>query len=133
MSSFNNILFPFDSSIHSEESFSYAIDLAKNYNSKLIFLYTLRLDNSKKRLSAADLKKEMNEASAKRLESIKKRFDLDNLIKYEFHTEIGFLASRVLLKIKEEPIDLLVVEKDHLAELNGATDKITCPIMIIPY
>ena len=135
MSSYKNILFPFDSSIASDEPFSYVIDLAKSYGSRLIFLYTYRLDSlqDQKLISASDLKREMKLSAENQLESLKAKFDLDKMIKYEFHVEIGFLSSRVMVKITEYPIDLLVIEKRVLNDLNEATDRINCPIMIIPH
>ena len=133
MSSFKNILFPFDSKIRSDESFIYAINLARKHRSNLIFLHTIRLNSANKLLTPMAIKKRMKDTSGKRLEEIRQSFNLDNLANYEFHTEIGFLASRVILKIKEFPIDLLVIEKDLMEEFNGNAQDISCPIMIIPY
>lgn len=133
MSSIKNILFPFDSEIRSEQSFNHAIEIAQKHQGNLIFLYTIRLENPEKSRSASGIRKQIIDSSDRRLQEVKTRFNLESLYKYEFHTEIGFLASRVLLKIKEHPIDLLVIEKDLLPELNAESHKIACPIIIIPH
>lgn len=134
MSSYNNILFPFDSSSKSEEPFSFAIDLAKNHRSNLILLYAHRLDSNPQRnlVSASTLRDEMKFSAEEQLDRLKKTFELDGNLKYEFHPEIGFLASRIILKIKEYPIDLLLLEKRVLTELEAETEQIHCPIMLIP-
>ena len=134
MSSYNNILFPFDSAIPSKEAFSYAIDLADQNDSVLILLYAYRLgsDNQQKLISASELREESKKSADKQLSYLRDYFDIDK-VKYEFHPEIGFLPSRILLKLRESPIDLLLLEQSVLSQLNGQSDQISCPILIIPH
>lgn len=133
MTAFKNILFPFDSDMLSDEPFGYALDLATKHESNLIFLYTIRFENSIKKRSAQELRKQLEESSDKKLRDLKNRFDLLKLASFEFQAEIGFLNSRVLLKIQEQPIDLLIIEKGFLAELDHEAHNINCPIMIVPH
>ncbi len=132
MNAYKNILFPFDSQIRSEQSFEHAIKLALKHRSNLIFLHTIRLENAELKRSGSDLRKQMNDTSGRRRQEIEERFDLASLENYEFHSEIGFLASRVLLKIKEIPIDLIIIEKELLSELDAEAHYIKCPILVIP-
>lgn len=135
MSAYKNILFPFDSSLQTEEPFWYAIDLAKNNGGTLIFLYTHRLDANPERklISASDLRSEMKISADDQLDRIRAKFGLDGKIDYEFHPEIGFLESRIILKLKEYPIDLLLLVESMVEQLEMDTERIECPIMMIPH
>ncbi len=135
MSAYKNILFPFDASLQSEDPFRFAIDIAKNNGSTLIFLYTHRLDANpnRKLISASDLRSEMKISANDQLDRIRHKFELDEKIDYEFHPEIGFLESRIILKLKEYPIDLLLLVESMMDHLDMDTERIKCPIIMIPH
>ena len=132
MAPIKNILFPFDSEVKSSSSFDYALDVAQKNKSHLIFLHTVRLNKDSGTLSGAKIRQRVSDRSFDLQEVIKSHSNQFERITYEFHNEIGFFSSRVMLKIQEYPIDLLLIEQGLLAELNGTRKLIECPIMVIP-
>ncbi|MDA0194718.1 MAG: universal stress protein [Bacteroidetes bacterium] len=130
---FKNILCPIDESIDSKDTLGLAFEIAKLSKAKLIFLYALRLDDIEmdSKNKGIGLREHMKENAAQKLQKLKERFNLDAEIDYEFHSEIGFLASRVLLKFKDQPIDLIILSSELFEELNGRKKVLGCPVLLV--
>ena len=130
---FKNILCPIDESLNSYETLRYAFEMAKLSKGKLIPLYAFRLDqnNRERNKKSVELKERIKTSTHQKLQELKSKFNLDDEVEFEFHSEIGFLASRVLMKFKEHPIDLIILSKELLQELNGRKEKIDCSMLLI--
>jgi len=130
---FKNILCPIDESPKSNETLRYAFEIARLSKCKLILLYAFRLDQDNLQLNKkkVELKEHIKESTEEKLAELKQRFNLNGEVDFEFHSEIGFLASRVLLKFRDHPIDLIILSKELLHELNGRKEDIRCSMLLI--
>lgn len=141
---FQNILVPFDLSAQSTRAFKVALDLAKNYNSKITLLTCLEGDawHHKYYDARADseLIKKQKKVTKEHLEKLESLADKNNVsIKSQILTSKS-VVNDIVTFAKSRKYDLIVIgshgrtgfDKLLLGSVaNGVSQKSTCPILII--
>lgn len=141
---FKNILVPFDLSVQSTRSFKVALDLAKNYNSKVTLLTCLEGDawHHKYYDARADseLIKKQKKVTKEHLEKLESLADKNNVsIKSQILTSKS-VVNDIVTFAKSRKYDLIVIgshgrtgfDKLLLGSVaNGVSQKSTCPILIV--
>jgi len=141
---FKNILVPFDLSVHSTRSFKVALDLAKNYNSKITLLTCLEGDawHHKYYDAKADseLIKKQKKVTKEHLEKLESLADKNNVsVKTQILTSQS-VVNDIVTFAKSRKHDLIVIgshgrtgfDKLLLGSVaNGVSQKSTCPVLIV--
>ncbi len=141
---FQNILVPFDLSVQSTRAFKVALDLAKNYNSKVTLLTCLEGDawHHKYYDARADseLIKKQKKVTKEHLEKLESLADKNNIsIKSQILTSKS-VVNDIVTFAKSRKYDLIVIgshgrtgfDKLLLGSVaNGVSQKSTCPILIV--
>ncbi len=141
---FKNILVPFDLSVQSTRSFKVALDLAKNYNSKITLLTCLEGDTWHHKYYDAradsELIKKQKKATKEHLEKLESLADKNNVsIKSQILTSKS-VVNDIVTFAKSRKHDLIVIgshgrtgfDKLLLGSVaNGVSQKSTCPILIV--
>ena len=141
---FKNILVPFDLSVQSTRSFKVALDLAKNYNSKITLLTCLEGDawHHKYYDAKADseLIKKQKKVTKEHLEKLESLADKNNVsVKTQILTSQS-VVNDIVTFAKSRKHDLIVIgshgrtgfDKLLLGSVaNGVSQKSTCPILIV--
>ncbi len=141
---FQNILVPFDLSVQSTRAFKVALDLAKNYNSKITLLTCLEGDawHHKYYDARADseLIKKQKKVTKEHLEKLESLADKNNIsIKSQILTSKS-VVNDIVTFAKSRKYDLIVIgshgrtgfDKLLLGSVaNGVSQKSTCPILIV--
>jgi nucleotide-binding universal stress UspA family protein len=141
---FKNILVPFDLSVQSTRSFKVALDLAKNYNSKITLLTCLEGDawHHKYYDARADseLIKKQKKVTKEHLEKLESLADKNNVsVKSQILTSKS-VVNDIVTFAKSRKYDLIVIgshgrtgfDKLLLGSVaNGVSQKSTCPILIV--
>ena len=141
---FKNILVPFDLSVQSTRSFKVALDLAKNYNSKITLLTCLEGDawHHKYYDARADseLIKKQKKVTKEHLKKLESLADKNNIsVKSQILTSKS-VVNDVVTFAKSRKHDLIVIgshgrtgfDKLLLGSVaNGVSQKSTCPILIV--
>jgi len=141
---FKNILVPFDLSVQSTRSFKVALDLAKNYNSKITLLTCLEGDawHHKYYDARADseLIKKQKKVTKEHLEKLESLADKNNVsVKSQILTSKS-VVNDIVTFAKSRKHDLIVIgshgrtgfDKLLLGSVaNGVSQKSTCPILIV--
>ena len=141
---FQNILVPFDLSAQSTRAFKVALDLAKNYNSKITLLTCLEGDawHHKYYDARADseLIKKQKKVTKEHLKKLESLADKNNIsIKSQILTSKS-VVNDIVTFAKSRKHDLIVIgshgrtgfDKLLLGSVaNGVSQKSTCPILII--
>ena len=140
---FQNILVPFDLSAQSTRAFKVALDLAKNYNSKITLLTCLEGDawHHKYYDARADseLIKKQKKVTKEHLKKLESLADKNNIsIKSQILTSKS-VVNDIVTFAKSRKYDLIVIgshgrtgfDKLLLGSVaNGVSQKSTCPILI---
>lgn len=141
---FQNILVPFDLSVQSTRAFKVALDLAKNYGSKVTLLTCLEGDawHHKYYDARADseLIKKQKKVTKEHLEKLESLADKNNIsIKSQILTSKS-VVNDIVTFAKSRKYDLIVIgshgrtgfDKLLLGSVaNGVSQKSTCPILIV--
>ena len=141
---FKNILVPFDLSVQSTRSFKIALDLAKNYNSKITLLTCLEGDawHHKYYDARADseLIKKQKKVTKEHLEKLESLADKNNVsVKSQILTSKS-VVNDIVTFAKSRKYDLIVIgshgrtgfDKLLLGSVaNGVSQKSTCPVLIV--
>jgi nucleotide-binding universal stress UspA family protein len=141
---FKNILVPFDLSVQSTRSFKVALDLAKNYNSKITLLTCLEGDawHHKYYDARADseLIKKQKKVTKEHFEKLESLADKNNIsVKSQILTSKS-VVNDIVTFAKSRKYDLIVIgshgrtgfDKLLLGSVaNGVSQKSTCPILIV--
>jgi nucleotide-binding universal stress UspA family protein len=141
---FQNILVPFDLSVQSTRAFKVALDLAKNYNSKITLLTCLEGDAWHHRYYDAradsELIKKQKKVTKEHLEKLESIADKNNIsIKSQILTSKS-VVNDIVTFAKSRKYDLIVIgshgrtgfDKLLLGSVaNGVSQKSTCPILIV--
>lgn len=141
---FKNILVPFDLSAQSTRSFKIALDLAKNYNSKITLLTCLEGDawHHKYYDARADseLIKKQKKVTKEHLEKLESLADKNNVsVKSQILTSKS-VVNDIVTFAKSRKYDLIVIgshgrtgfDKLLLGSVaNGVSQKSTCPVLIV--
>ena len=141
---FKNILVPFDLSVQSTRCFKIALDLAKNYNSKITLLTCLEGDawHHKYYDARADseLIKKQKKVTKEHLEKLESLADKNNVsVKSQILTSKS-VVNDIVTFAKSRKYDLIVIgshgrtgfDKLLLGSVaNGVSQKSTCPILIV--
>lgn len=141
---FQNILVPFDLSTQSTRAFKVALDIAKNYNSKVTLLTCLEGDAWQHKFydSRADeeLLKKQKKVTEKYLEKLE---SLANKNKVTVKSQIiksKSVVNDIVTFAKSRKYDLIVIgshgrtgfDKVLLGSVaNGVSQKTSCPILIV--
>lgn len=141
---FKNILVPFDLSVQSTRSFKVALDLAKNYNSKITLLTCLEGDawHHKYYDARADseLIKKQKKVTKEHLEKLESLAGKNNIsVKSQILTSKS-VVNDIVTFAKSRKYDLIVIgshgrtgfDKMLLGSVaNGVSQKSTCPVLIV--
>ena len=141
---FQNILVPFDLSTQSTRAFKVALDIAKNYNSKVTLLTCLEGDAWKHKFydsrADAELLKKQKKVTEKYLEKLE---SLANKNKVTVKSQIiksKSVVNDIVTYAKSRKYDLVVIgshgrtgfDKLLLGSVaNGVSQKTRCPVLIV--
>ena len=141
---FQNILVPFDLSTQSTRAFKVALDIAKNYNSKITLLTCLEGDAWQhkfydSRADAALLKKQ-KKVTEKYLEKLESLADKNKVTIKSQIIKSKSVVNDIVTFAKSRKYDLIVIgshgrtgfDKVLLGSVaNGVSQKASCPILIV--
>jgi len=141
---FQNILVPFDLSTQSTRAFKVALDLAKNYDSKVTLLTCLEGDAWQHKFydSRADdeLIKKQKKVTQKHLEKLESLADKNKVTIKSQILKSKSVVNDIVTFAKSRKYDLIVIgshgrtgfDKLLLGSVaNGVSQKSSCPILII--
>lgn len=141
---FQNILVPFDLSTQSTRAFKVALDIAKNYNSKITLLTCLEGDAWKHKFydSRADeeLLKKQKKVTEKYLEKLESLADKNKVTIKSQIIKSKSVVNDIITFAKSRKHDLIVIgshgrtgfDKVLLGSVaNGVSQKTSCPILIV--
>ena len=141
---FQNILVPFDLSIQSTRAFKVALNLAKNYDSKITLLTCLEGDAWQHKFydSRADdeLIKKQKKVAQKHLEKLELLADKNNVMIKSQILKSKSVVGDIVTFAKSRKYDLIVIgshgrsgfDKLLLGSVaNGVSQKSSCPILIV--
>jgi len=141
---FQNILVPFDLSAQSTRAFKVALDLAKNYNSKITLLTCLEGDAWKHKYydSRADVEliKKQKKVTQKYLEKLESLAEKNDIKMKSQIIKSKSVVNDIVTFAKSRKHDLIVIgshgrtgfDKLLLGSVaNGVSQKSSCPILIV--
>ena len=141
---FQNILVPFDLSTQSTRAFKIALDLAKNYNSKVTLLTCLEGDawHHKYYDARADseLIKKQKKVTEKHLEKLQTLADKNNISVKSQILKSKSVVNDIVTFAKSRKYDLIVIgshgrtgfDKLLLGSVaNGVSQKSKCPVLLV--
>ena len=141
---FQNILVPFDLSTQSTRAFKVALDIAKNYNSKVTLLTCLEGDAWQHKFydsrADAELLKKQKKATEKYLEKLESLADKNKVTVKSQIIKSKSVVNDIVTFAKSRKHDLIVIgshgrtgfDKVLLGSVaNGVSQKTSCPILIV--
>jgi len=138
------ILVPTDFSTNGEAAVKYAVRLAEDTNSRLVFLHAFRLLQTIPSMEKSPLiiKEEWNTYTSEKFNELKESFLVDTSARYEFVTEIGFADDSIQSNIKSFNASIIVIGASGEGEggwtgIYGSTtssviDNSTVPVIVVP-
>lgn len=128
------ILCAIDFSDASMEALRWSVALARELKTDLTILYTYRLN--KINGEAVTLKKGIEAEAQKKFAMVEKEILQGQGVDYQFRTEVGFIADRVEMHLKTNPVRFVVMDK-HLGTLNKENfeemvEQIHVPLVLVP-
>ena len=141
---FQNILVPFDLSTQSTRAFKVALDIAKNYNSKVTLLTCLEGDAWQHKFydsrADAELLKKQKKVTEKYLEKLESLADKNKVAIKSQIIKSKSVVNDIVTYAKSRKYDLIVIgshgrtgfDKVLLGSVaNGVSQKTSCPILIV--
>jgi len=141
---FQNILVPFDLSTQSTRAFKVALDIAKNYNSKVTLLTCLEGDAWQHKFydsrADAELLKKQKKVTEKYLEKLESLADKNKVTIKSQIIKSKSVVNDIVTFAKSRKYDLIVIgshgrtgfDKVLLGSVaNGVSQKTSCPILIV--
>ena len=141
---FQNILVPFDLSTQSTRAFKVALDIAKNYNSKITLLTCLEGDAWQHKFydsrADAELLKKQKKVTEKYLEKLESLADKNKVTIKSQIIKSKSVVNDIVTFAKSRKYDLFVIgshgrtgfDKVLLGSVaNGVSQKTSCPILIV--
>ena len=141
---FQNILVPFDLSTQSTRAFKVALDIAKNYNSKITLLTCLEGDAWQHKFydsrADAELLKKQKKVTEKYLEKLESLADKNKVAIKSQIIKSKSVVNDIVTFAKSRKYDLIVIgshgrtgfDKVLLGSVaNGVSQKTSCPILIV--
>ncbi|MDH3394521.1 MAG: universal stress protein [Nitrosopumilus sp.] len=141
---FQNILVPFDLSTQSTRAFKVALDIAKNYNSKVTLLTCLEGDAWQHKFydsrADAELLKKQKKVTEKYLEKLESLADKNKVTVKSHIVKSKSVVNDIVTFAKSRKYDLIVIgshgrtgfDKVLLGSVaNGVSQKTSCPILIV--
>ena len=141
---FQNILVPFDLSTQSTRAFKVALDIAKNYNSKITLLTCLEGDAWQHKFydsrADAELLKKQKKVTEKYLEKLESLADKNKVTVKSQIIKSKSVVNDIVTFAKSRKHDLIVIgshgrtgfDKVLLGSVaNGVSQKTSCPILIV--
>ena len=141
---FQNILVPFDLSTQSTRAFKVALDLAKNYDSKVTLLTCLEGDAWQHKFydsrADAELLKKQKKVTEKYLEKLESLADKNKVTVKSQIIKSKSVVNDIVTFAKSRKFDLIVIgshgrsgfDKVLLGSVaNGVSQKTSCPILIV--
>ena len=141
---FQNILIPFDLSAQSTRAFKVALDIAKNYNSKITLLTCLEGDAWQHKFydsrADAELLKKQKKVTEKYLEKLESLADKNKVTVKSHIIKSKSVVNDIVTFAKSRKHDLIVIgshgrtgfDKVLLGSVaNGVSQKTSCPVLIV--
>ena len=141
---FQNILVPFDLSTQSTRAFKVALDIAKNYNSKVTLLTCLEGDAWQHKFydsrADAELLKKQKKVTEKYVEKLESLADKNKVTVKSQIIKSKSVVNDIVTFAKSRKHDLIVIgshgrtgfDKVLLGSVaNGVSQKTSCPILIV--
>ena len=141
---FQNILVPFDLSTQSTRAFKVALDIAKNYNSKVTLLTCLEGDAWQHKFydsrADAELLKKQKKVTEKYLEKLESLADKNKVTVKSQIIKSKSVVNDIVTFAKSRKHDLIVIgshgrtgfDKVLLGSVaNGVSQKTSCPVLIV--
>ena len=141
---FQNILVPFDLSTQSTRAFKVALDIAKNYNSKMTLLTCLEGDAWQHKFydsrADAELLKKQKKVTEKYVEKLESLADKNKVTVKSQIIKSKSVVNDIVTFAKSRKHDLIVIgshgrtgfDKVFLGSVaNGVSQKTSCPILIV--
>jgi len=141
---FQNILVPFDLSTQSTRAFKVALDIAKNYNSKITLLTCLEGDAWQHKFydsrADAELLKKQKKVTEKYLEKLESLADKNKVTIKSQIIKSKSVVNDIVTFAKSRKHDLIVIgshgrtgfDKVLLGSVaNGVSQKTSCPVLIV--
>ena len=141
---FQNILVPFDLSTQSTRAFKVALDIAKNYNSKVTLLTCLEGDAWQHKFydsrADAELLKKQKKVTEKYVEKLESLADKNKVTVKSQIIKSKSVVNDIVTFAKSRKYDLIVIgshgrtgfDKVLLGSVaNGVSQKTSCPILIV--
>ena len=141
---FQNILVPFDLSTQSTRAFKVALDIAKNYNSKITLLTCLEGDAWQHKFydsrADAELLKKQKKVTEKYVEKLESLADKNKVTVKSQIIKSKSVVNDIVTFAKSRKHDLIVIgshgrtgfDKVLLGSVaNGVSQKTSCPILIV--
>jgi len=141
---FQNILVPFDLSTQSTRAFKVALDIAKNYNSKVTLLTCLEGDAWQHKFydsrADAELLKKQKKVTEKYVEKLESLADKNKVTVKSQIIKSKSVVNDIVTFAKSRKHDLIVIgshgrtgfDKVFLGSVaNGVSQKTSCPILIV--
>lgn len=141
---FQNILVPFDLSTQSTRAFKVALDIAKNYNSKITLLTCLEGDAWQHKFydsrADAELLKKQKKVTEKYLEKLESLADKNKVTVKSQIIKSKSVVNDIVTFAKSRKHDLIVIgshgrtgfDKVLLGSVaNGVSQKTSCPVLIV--
>ena len=130
----NEILCTIDFSEASKNALRWSIDLAKRLESHVTVLYTYRLN--KQNEAAIPMKKKMEAEAQSNFSELERELLVGKGIKYDFKTEVGFVADRIEDHAKRQSVGFLVMGKSMTIGNREAFEELMehldVPLIIVP-
>lgn len=131
----SSILCTIDFSKSSRDALQWAVQLAKQLNSHVTFLYTYRLIQYRSG-EALQLKQEIEAFAWRQFEILEKEILEGEDISYDFKVEIGFVADRVEDFARKHSLNFLVTNKsidNHGKEsFDELIQHLRVPLLVVP-
>ena len=141
---FQNILVPFDLSTQSTRAFKVALDIAKNYNSKMTLLTCLEGDAWQHKFydsrADAELLKKQKKVTEKYIEKLESLADKNKVTVKSQIIKSKSVVNDIVTFAKSRKHDLIVIgshgrtgfDKVLLGSVaNGVSQKTSCPVLIV--
>ena len=141
---FQNILVPFDLSTQSTRAFKVALDIAKNYNSKITLLTCLEGDAWQHKFydsrADAELLKKQKKVTEKYVEKLESLADKNKVTVKSQIIKSKSVVNDIVTFAKSRKHDLIVIgshgrtgfDKVLLGSVaNGVSQKTSCPVLIV--
>jgi hypothetical protein len=133
------VLCALDFSESSSSVMKSALDMAVQYKTSLIILFSYRLVQPLGG-GIAEYRKNMESLAKQNFESLLQKVEINNGIHYEFRSEIGFLSDRIEAYVAQNKVGLVVMSQemanginDHKGlSLDHFLNHIKIPVLIVP-